>query len=530
MQTFITKYIADKRSVYLMLVAVGFGILFNWFFYGNMLGIAAPIYLFLVCAVLVTFIHKRIRKTDAMLLLLIACFVVAAAVRASIPLTVLNCIAAGYVLLLLVNNIVGKKFLSYYVFDHVKTALKRPLDFTLWSKAVVAESIRVVQESDHRTAVRISKGIALAVPFIVLFGALFYSADLVFRDYVQRIPDIQLNAVFWTRALYIVVPTMFIAGSFSFVLHTKNQNPAGADEHTSDEQTAANRDKTMEVIGFLAAINSLFLTFIFVQFAYFFGGKEHVLSSSMTYSEYARKGFFELIAVAVISFLLIWWARRRISPNRTRFSRLSVALAVVMIAQVLVMLVSAFERLQLYESVFGFTQSRFYSHVIMIWLAVVFLLLVYEVASGNKERYFAAATVVSLAAFLLALNVINPERFIVQRNVARFNQTGELDVEYLFNLSADAVPQLVQLARFDALGPEKRLLIIDNIRYRNRDLDTIAATGRWQSVHVARYRARTLLLQQRASLGQIRKELYQSLAQIQSEDARDVTNGNEQAQ
>ena len=54
----------------------------------------------------------------------------------------------------------------------------------------------------------------------------------------------------------------------------------------------------------LGSVNLLFAFFVAVQFKYFFGGQANITLDGYTFAEYARKGFGELITVAVISLML----------------------------------------------------------------------------------------------------------------------------------------------------------------------------------------------------------------------------------
>ena len=72
----------------------------------------------------------------------------------------------------------------------------------------------------------------------------------------------------------------------------------------------------------LAVVDLLFLAFVAVQFRYLFGGDELVRAiTGMSYAEYARRGFFELVTVAALSLpllLLADWSLDQRDPARGR--------------------------------------------------------------------------------------------------------------------------------------------------------------------------------------------------------------------
>ncbi len=106
-----------------------------------------------------------------------------------------------------------------------------------------------------------------------------------------------------------------------------------------------------------------------------------------------------------------------------------------------IILASAFHRLLLYEAACGFSRLRAYTHIFMLWLAVLLAaVVVLEVL--RRQRAFASATLLAAIDFAVTLNLLNVDAFIVRQNVARAAQGKELDVAYLASLSADYIPAL----------------------------------------------------------------------------------------
>ncbi|MBW3639234.1 MAG: DUF4173 domain-containing protein, partial [Actinobacteria bacterium] len=167
----------------------------------------------------------------------------------------------------------------------------------------------------------------------------------------------------------------------------------------------------------------------------------HVLSTAgLTYAEYARQGFGQLVAAAVLTLGVVAVAVR-LTP---RSDRVAQALLAVLCLLTLVVLASASRRLGLYEQEFGFTRLRLSVDGAIGWLAVVLLLVL---AAGARPRadWLPRAVVLSAAGGLLLFAAGDPDARIAERNVERFAATGELDLGYLAGLSADAVPALQRL-------------------------------------------------------------------------------------
>jgi hypothetical protein len=181
---------------------------------------------------------------------------------------------------------------------------------------------------------------------------------------------------------------------------------------------------------------------------------EDFLSTSIRpYSEYARKGFGELVTVAFFSLLLLLGlgaiTRRETESQRRTFSIIGIGLVGLLI----VMLIAAFQRLGLYEAAYGFSRLRTYTHVFMIWLGL--LLVAVVVLEGlRRERHIALAMILAAMGFIVSLNLLNVDAFIVNQNLQREIRSAgdsafargraDLDVQYFLDLSDDAIPPLVR--------------------------------------------------------------------------------------
>jgi hypothetical protein len=252
----------------------------------------------------------------------------------------------------------------------------------------------------------------------------------------------------------------------------------------------------------------LFAAFVVVQFQYFFGGQSNIHIDGYTYSEYAVRGFGELVTVAFFYLLLFLGlsavTRRETETQRKIFSGLGVALA----ALVLIMLVSAYQRLVMYETAYGFSRLRTYTHVFLVWIGLLLVAtIVLEIL--RMERAFAFAAVIASFGFAASLSLLNVDAFIVERNIQRAVNVGQnalaqegapLDAQYFLDLSDDAVPALVEAYHSPALPDavkEKVGAALACIRYRR---EQAVHPYPWQSFHLSRWYADR-------SLNSMKKEL-----------------------
>jgi hypothetical protein len=312
------------------------------------------------------------------------------------------------------------------------------------------DSATVRDAGRARPLLAVLLGLLLAFPLVSLLAMLLAQADLLFaqqlRDFFQFF-DLEKISEYIFRLTYILILAFLLSGVY---LHALLQS---REERLSGGESVL---KTLPFLNWLAAVtilvcvDLLFIFFVIVQFRYFFGGRANIALDGFTYAEYARRGFGELLAVAFISFLVFLGlsaiTRREQARSRWAFS----ASGLLLVALVAVILVSAFQRLLLYEAAYGFTRIRTYTHVFMLWLGLLLAAMVVLESLGAVHRFGLTFVLVSLG-FGATLNVLNVDAFIVRQNVARAVRGGQLDTAYLVSLSDDAVPAL--FSQFD-IRPE----------------------------------------------------------------------------
>jgi hypothetical protein len=271
-----------------------------------------------------------------------------------------------------------------------------------------------------RTAA-VGRGVALGLPLVVLFGALFVGADAIFRQLLtSALPDVR---TVWLHVLIALCFGWLAAGLLRDLVAVRG-----------DRLLNLRRTVSTEVAVALAAVDVLFLCFVLVQLRYLFGGRGLVEERvHLTYAQYARHGFFELVAVAVLVLPLL------VAANTFVRSRLVRLLSFGLVALVFVVMASALQRLRLYQQEYGLTELRLYATGVVLWLALVFALLAVTVLRGRPRPFALGAIVLGFAA-TLALNVLNPDALIVRTNLSR----PQVDAAYLARLSDDAVPTLLQ--------------------------------------------------------------------------------------
>lgn len=280
---------------------------------------------------------------------------------------------------------------------------------------------------------RILRGILLAAIPVSIFGMLLINADAVYSHYVVKlfnwdIEDILTQLSIIAGISWILLGVYWFAWSHKVAPYTEN--------------TSRMRLSWTDITAILGMIDFLFLTFVIVQVRYLFGGAASVKAViGMTYSQYARQGFFELVWVAAIVtplLLLLHWLRdtdKRTSTIYTLLSGIQIVLLFVIIA-------SAVVRMLAYTAQYGLTELRVYPLVFMIWLSIVLVWFSVTVLR-NKRQYFTIGAVISAFIIGAIVHFINPSNLIAQYNVDRSLSGKPFDACYAADLGSDAVPVLV---------------------------------------------------------------------------------------
>jgi hypothetical protein len=306
-------------------------------------------------------------------------------------------------------------------------------------------------------AIAVGRGLVIAFPLLILFGGLFMAADAVFENIVRT--TLRLDFSELVTHIFLTALCAWIVGGYLRGMLLGKEKTIGSG------QRPAFLSLTIVEIGIvLGLLDVLFLSFVMVQFRYFFGGAAIVQATTgLTYAEYARRGFFELVTVTALMLpllLLGHWLLRKENPMHERIFR---ALAGAQVLMLFVIMASAVQRMRLYQSEYGLTQLRLYTTVFMGWLAIVFIWFAVTVLRGQRER-FAFGALVAGFLVLATLHILNPDAFIVGTNAARAGAGRRFDANYATSLSADAVPAL--MAALPALDQQGRCLVAARVLRR----------------------------------------------------------------
>ena len=167
------------------------------------------------------------------------------------------------------------------------------------------------------------------------------------------------------------------------------------------------------------------------------------------WAEYARSGFFQLVAVAALNLAVcsIFSSNRRFYARGGLLLRILFAL---MLGCTAVILASAFWRMRLYILAFGLSLLRLATLWAMLVIAVCVLAASWKLYKP-AFRFWSALFAFGLASWCL-LCLACPDAIIANYNVNAYldGELQQVDTEYLGSLSPDTLPALARLR--DAKG------------------------------------------------------------------------------
>jgi signal transduction histidine kinase len=290
-------------------------------------------------------------------------------------------------------------------------------------------SVRLVGTGGRGPAV--ARTLALSVLGLVVFGALFASADALFASWVDAVvPNLTFGDLVVRMFVAVAVFGLSLAGSYAAL------NPARVERPRRDVEPLPNRFEWLVPV---LIVDAVFAVFLVAQATVVFGGHDYLESTTgITYADYVHQGFGQLTVATALTLLVVWAAARRAggSPRDRWWLRLSLGL---LGALTLVVVASALYRMHVYQEAYGFTTLRLVVDVFEGWLGLVVITVM--VAGGlGRSRWIPRIALVTGAVATLGLAALNPDAWVAGRNIDRWEETGSLDVRYLQSLSADAAP------------------------------------------------------------------------------------------
>ena len=480
-----------KREKYLLILfGLIVGLAFDFLFYNKTLGISYPI--FIVLLFIVFFLNIKISNVSVnkkAWILAVPIFLLSTTfwLYSNMVLKVLNYLIIPVLMIVLSILISGINKANWPDLRFIADIIKRifvPFGSIHKPFTTFFEMVGLNTKDNKKTiALKILAGVVISIPILIIIILLLSSADIVFKNLFTNIPfEKIIKHVAVKHTLIVLVVSVY---TFSFIFSIFKAKKQNEKKMYDKIKWKLFLDPTV-LLTVLSLLNIVYIIFAVIQFAYLFGGNSFVHPSSFTYAEYARRGFFELIVVAIINFGILLFSITFVKKESRKANVVINAFLSAIVVFTFVLLVSAFYRMVLYETAYGYTYLRIFVQTFMILLFIIFIInLVY--IWYRRFPIIKSYILCSLIIYII-LNFANVDVIIAKNNISRYYSTGEIDIYYLPELSYDAIPEMTKLLDSD----DKEIVNAVN-DYFEREKEILEGQGQWQSYNFSKIKALKVL-------------------------------------
>lgn len=435
-----------RNEVFFLFVCLGLGMLAEASFFHGRIGLSYPV--FISCFYLVLFLrfgfsfhHRRIG-----LLIMSAVWVLAGSYLFldSELLYMLNLVVLPSLVFFHIVLITSPKHIEWVLPEFLTLLSGKFMDGVKYSRAFLGNAvggmIKNRKKQTAHTLRQVATGVGIGLPLLVVVIILLMSADSVFEQIVWRLPDYMLSSNFPNAILRMAV-TFILSLLFFGIFQVLRQKPKPRLKQTFIEnRRPAEPWSGVTALTVLVMLNTVYVLFAAVQFSYFFSS---TLQGGLSYAQYARQGFFELMVVTLINWAVLVSCLKRVEPANGAVKHMMKIMYSALVLVSGIMIFSAYQRLGLYEAAYGYTTARLLAKSSMLFLVVVFGYTLFRIWIDRlRLTHF---YLIAVLLFYMMLHVINPNQLIVENNLERWERTGKIDIEYMDTLGHTGVLGLVQL-------------------------------------------------------------------------------------
>lgn len=425
-------------------ISLGYGILFTFCMYRNLFGAAFLLYAVVTIGVLILFLKKvevKLKPATGIYFLAVILFGVSTCITGNQMFQFLNwCGIIAVLIIAMLRQLFddSKWNIGSYMINAVV------LFFTTIGCCFlpVAETKKYVFRNDakqekSRRGYHIFVGILSACGALVVILPLLISSDMIFeRIFGNAIALLQIENLgpnIWTAFSMFLMA--FVGFSLIYAFFYASCRVSFPEERP---RTFA-RCNAMAGISFASVVGGIYLLYSGIQIVYLFWGNEGTLPEGITYSAYARSGFWQLVAVALLNIIMVLACRYLFEENKYLKCLLTVICGCTFI-----MTASAAYRMVLYVEVYHLTVLR----VLVFWALIILTLIMIGVVISiyqTKFRLVPYMLMVCICGYLI-LSFLRPDYLIAKYNVSHMEQIEIHDLYYMtYHLSSDAAPVIADI-------------------------------------------------------------------------------------
>lgn len=337
--------------------------------------------------------------------------------------------------------------------------------------AVPVTWLKEIKNSKVALLKRILLAALVTLPCIIVITALLSFADMIFSHGVLSIlNNIEMYISF--NVLFKIAWSIFFGFYLFGLVYTAHLR-----EESKKWMHHEKKHDFLIITVLLISILIIYTIFVIIQFRYLFAGS--ALPYGLTYTEYARKGFFELLILSGVNVLIILF-----SVNfSTKFTGIKIKIIKTLCAYLctvtVIMLVSSFYRMMLYGTDDGLTRLRFFVFGFLIFECIG-LLITYFYIFKPKFNIVAVYFIIALI-YYVALNLVPTDYFVAKNQVDRYQVGKKAGIDYIVTLSPDASVQIARLLSSNdpSIRMKAEMFFKNNMAYYNNFVP------RWQRFNLS---------------------------------------------
>lgn len=317
-------------------------------------------------------------------------------------------------------------------------------------------------------------GIICAFPFTVFIGKLLMEADDNMAKLMNNIFGNLTEKIFSNIFIILVgIPiAMYLFGMLYANTKTDSNIKPSLEENVSRGLQNSKFIPNAFTFAFVTPVCVLYALYFAIQIKYFISAFMNILPENFTYANYARQGFFELFAVAVVNALVILCMNIFSKSENAEKNTGVKVYTVIFCIFTLVLIASALSKMVMYMNTYGLTPLRLYTSWFMVLLALCFIAVTIK-EFAPKFSIVKSCAVIFVVMFAL-LTFSCPDAIIAKTNIDMYKsgKTKELDASTLINLSDDA--WVIILDNEDAIKKQndyKYFNFYEDMKYKKEDLD-----------------------------------------------------------
>ncbi len=254
------------------------------------------------------------------------------------------------------------------------------------------------EKSKNKNIIQIIIGLLIGIPICIILLSLLSSADMYFNYFIGSILDKVLdllNIEFIWKNIFVI--------SISFILTFSIFINYMLKRDIDVTKTKLLNISSSSISTILILINLVYLLFLFVEISKLTTNFLH-LPALYTYSEYAREGFFQLLFITCINFIITLFILYKTNLENNKIIK---TLLLILISLSIVLIFNSYYRMILYISAYTFTILRLQVILFLFLELILFILLIKKIVKDLKHNNFKLFSIIALIIYIINLYLCN---------------------------------------------------------------------------------------------------------------------------